>query len=662
MIAEQPDLMPDAIPDTTTPTRPTTTAATRRERIEWLACMIVASIGLVSCLWVVPYIPTMDGPQHVLSAHIENHYSDPGSLYPEYYRILPQFAGKGFALLFAPLESFLPWRVALRLTLSVVALAFAWGFAFVVLSLDRAKPRRATAMLGFLIALPWSFYMGFFQFVVGTTFGLYTLAFVLRRPPTTNARRAILALMLLVQGVCHVFTAILTGAIVMVLAVYTAPKGQRLREVGSMTLVGVPAASLLVLTLRERNIKVSEQQSFQWAFGDRISEFSRWFVPGPGWRAWLLIALAVAGIVATIAMARRGKATPAERALAWLGLAFLLLTVATPLHIPGWQCFAPRFTVLALVLGLALVRLPERAPPRLARAAMPLLTACCVGSNLVSANLHHALVDGCADALSGLDAPLHFEGPRLPIIIDPICGTPRDPAQGPVPRASLAHNTPLLYLVQHGGIGTKMFNGAPSIHAIEFTGTRRPPRPDPRPLLIAQSTFAETDAKLREAAFTELAADGMPFEGVQMVGGRPEDFDLFTRRGYTTEYQHGSLFIGRFEGCPAELVLPAGAVDHEPVYYEYGLFSRSQLNPEPRSFGLRIVKRDAPVVDGAIHVPLGARPCGEIWLRVFWDADDSKSFTPGDKTCANAHGQGRVRANVSRDPRAPTAIGCALPP
>ena len=631
-----------------------------RDTAVWLACMLVASVGLVWSLWVVPYIPTMDGPQHVLSAHIENHYSDPGSLYPEFYRIMPQFAGKGFALLFAPLESILAWRLALRVTLSIIAVAFSWGFALVVLSLDRAHVRRPVALLGILIALPWSFYMGFFQFVVGTTFGLYTLAFVLRRPPTTNARRAVLALMLLVQGVCHIFTAILTGAIVMVLAVAAAPRGQRLREMGKMAIVGLPAAALLGLTLRERNIKVSEQQIFQWSIGERISEFSRWFVPGPGWRAWLLIALAVASIAATLVRARRGKTTPAEHALGWLAFTFLALTIVTPLHIPGWQCFAPRFTILALVLGLSLVRVPEGASPRAARMLVPVLTACCLGSDLVSARLHHQLVDGCADALSGLDAPLHFEGPRLPIIIDPICGTPRDPAEGPVPRASLAYNTPLLYLVEHGGIGTKMFNGAPSIHAIEFVGKRRPPRPDPRPLIIAQSKFVETDPKLREAAFTELAADGMPFEGIQMVGGRPEDFALFDARGYAREFQHGSLYIARFEGCPVELLLPAGALDREPVYYEYGLFSRASLEPEPRSFGVRLVPKDSPVIDGAIHVPLGARPCGEIWVRAFWDVDGSSSFTPGDRACANGqqHWGGRVRANVNRDHR---TVTCATP-
>ena len=63
-----------------------------------------------------------------------------------------------------------------------------------------------------------------------------------------------------------------------------------------------------------------------------------------------------------------------------------------------------------------------------------------------------------------------------------------------------------------------------------------------------------------------------------------------------------------------------------------------------------MLKRDTPLAsDGAIHVALGARPCGDIWVRVFWDVDGSASFTPGDRTCANAGSQGRVRANVSRE-------------
>lgn len=619
----------------------------KRESAAWLACMLIASLGLVYAIWVVPYIPTNDGPQHVLSAHIENHFSDPGSPYPEYYRILPQYAGKGFALLFAPLESFLPWRPALRIALSLLTLGFAWGFAAVVLSLDPS--RRATALLGFPVALSWSLYMGFFPFVAGTTFGLWTLAFTLWRPPTTLWRRAVLSLLLLLQGVCHIFTAGMTGLVVFAIALANAPKGQRLREAGKMSLVGAPAAGLLVLTMFGRRLSESEQQGFHWAMGDRAREISRWFVPGPELRAWLVLALAVVALVAFFARARRGRASATERAFAWLALAFFVLTVVTPLHIPGWQCFAPRFGILALVLALALLRAPEALTARARRALVPLLTALSLVSALISARLHRQLAAGCADQLAGLDLPLQFHGPRLPIGIDWTCATPRDAAAGPVPRALLAYNTPLLYLVEHGGIGTKMFNGTPSIHAIEFVGAKRPPRPDSHPLDIAQSKWFDSDPKLRAAVLTELAADGMPFEGIHVLGGRADDFSVFKERGYATEYERGSVFVARFEGCPAEVLLPPAALDREPVRYEYGLFSKAQLSPEPRVLARGGVPRDALVKDGAIHVPLQTRPCGEIWVRVYWDTDGSSTFTPGDRTCSDAPWEGRLRAVVTPD-------------
>ncbi len=631
----------------------------KREDGEWIACMLVASIGLVYAIWAVPYIPTTDGPQHVLSSHIENHFSDPGSLYPEFYRILPQFAGKGFALIFGPLEALMPWRTALRVALSIIALAFAWGFALLTRSFDRDSDRRPIAMLGFLIALPYSLYMGLFQFVVGTTFGLYILAFVIRRPPTTNGRRAILSLLLLVQGVFHIFTAILTGLIVLVLALVEVPKNQRLREVGRVALIGAPAAVLFALTVVGRNLRASEQQEFLWAMNERFIELWRWFVPGPLLRAVLVVALGVTGIVSALVRARRGKSLPVETALALAALGFFVLVVFAPLHIPGWQFFANRFTIYGIVLALAILRVPDRVSPRLARMSVPAITVLCLASELVSASFHRRLSAACSDALAGLDEPMHFEGTRLPIVIDPSCGTPRDSPYGPVPRASLAYNIPLLYLVEHGGIGTRMFNGTPSIHAIEFTGTRRPPPPPKRPLEVAQSRFVETDPKLRESAFTELAADAMAFEGVQIVGGRPEDFALFNRRGYVTEYLRGSSFIGRFEGCPAELLLPAGAFDGNPVFFEYGLFSRAFLEKEPRSFSVLPVPPDAPVVDGVTHVPLAARPCGEIWVRVFGDVDGSSSFTPGDRTCANGRWEGRIRANVTREH---ATVRCLLPP
>ena len=619
----------------------------KRDGVEWLACMVLASIGLVYCLWVVPYIPTHDGPQHIFSAHVENHYSEPGSRYPDFYQVLPQFAAKGFAIVYGPLENALPWRVALRVTFSLMTLAFAWGFALVVLAVDRT--RRPTAMLGFVIALPWSLYMGSFAFVIGTTLGMYTVASVIHRPPATGGRRAVLALLLLLQGVAHLFSAMLTGVIVLVLATVAAPKGTRLREIGRMAMVGAPVLALLAFTLRERNLRASEQQVFQWSVTERLGEISRWFVPGPGVRGWLVIGVLCAAIGTTLAHARRGRASPTEQALAWLALAFLVLTLVAPLHMPGWQFLAPRFALDAMVLGLAVARPPQGISPRTTRALVPLVTVLCLCSSLVSAGLHRRLANGCADALAGLDAPLRLTGPRLPFVLHHHCGVPLDPAESEVPGAAMAENTPLLYLIDHGGIGTRVFNGTPSIFAIGFIASSFPPPPAPRALAIAQSEWFGRDPNLTASVLTELAADGMPFDGIHFLGGRPSDFAVFNERGYVTEFQGDSLFIARFEGCPAELLLPPEALGADPVSYEYGLFSRTNLAPEPRTFGIGLVRHDTPVVGGVVHVPLRGRPCGEIWVRVVWDADRSSTFTPGDRTCENADTQGRLRAHVSRD-------------
>ncbi|MDB4935253.1 MAG: hypothetical protein JWP87_2225 [Labilithrix sp.] len=631
----------------------------KRDTALWLVCMLVASVGLVASLWVVPYIPTADGPQHVLSAHIENHFSDAGSPYPDYYRVLPQYAGKGFSLVFGPLESMLPWRLALRLTLSLMALAFAWGFALVVLALDgaRAEKRRPIAMLGFLIALPWALYMGFFAFVIGTTLGLYTLAFVLHRPPATAARHALLAFLLLLQGVCHVFTAILTGAVVAVLLVADAPAGARLRAVGRAALASAPAIGLLGLTFLERNMHASQHQPHaEWELGARASELSRWFVPGAGFGGWLVMGLVVGGLATTLLRVRRKEAVPAtEQRVAWLGLALLLLTLLAPIHVPSWQLMAPRFALLAAVLGLALLRVPERLSPRAKTALVPTVTALCLGWDLASAKLHRDLATGCGQALAGLDAPLHFEGPRLPVILDGFCGAPPEHAESPVPWAAMAFNSNLLYLVDHGGVAAKLFNGAPSIHAIAFRGSRMPPPPDPRAQSFAGTHWDAQDPKLREGVLTELAANGMPFEGIQVVGGGAADFAVFTRRGYVPEYQNASLLIARYEGCPAELVLPAGALDRESVYFEYGLFSRYMITDEPRALAKTAVDRHSPSREDGIHVPLPGRPCGDVWLRVVWDTEGSSSFSPGDRACANAGPDGRFVATVSA---AHPAVAC----
>jgi hypothetical protein len=611
----------------------------KRDSAELLGCMLLASAALVWAIWVVPYIPTADGPQHVFSAHVENHYADPGSIYPDYYRILPEYASKGFALVFGPLEAMLPWRVALRITWSIVALALAWGFAGVVLAIDRT--RRANALLGFAVALPWSMYLGFFPFVIGTALGLFTLAFVIAKPPENPARLAIASALLFAQAVSHVFSAALTGVVVAVILIGGAQ--QRVRAIGRIAIVGAPAFSILALSVTGRRAQETSA-ALEWGLATRAEEISRYFCPGPSWRGWIVIALVVFGLGATLVR----RAPPLERRIAWIGVAFFLLTLLSPIHLPAWQLAAPRFAGMATLLGIALVGIPHgQGAPRpdtpetrlrplrasrsaaVARALVPVACAVSLASSLVYARLNRELAAGCADALAGLDAPLHFSGPRFPIVIGGYCGAPRDRAASPVPWAAMAHNVNLLYLVDHGGVAARLFNGVPSAHAIAFAGSRMPPPPDPHAReMIVTPRYAE-DPPVRDALLTELAADGMPFEGIHVVGARPNDIALFRARGYVTELEHGSLLVARFEGCQAELDVPPGAVS-----FSYGLFSPLIVRDTPRVLANVPLDRAA----AGTHVPIPGRPCGPIWIRVALE---------GDRSCEVVATPSRARPVVS---------------
>ena len=47
---------------------------------------LVLGALLVRSLFAVPYLPTNDGPEHVMASHMEDHFADPGTLYADRLR------------------------------------------------------------------------------------------------------------------------------------------------------------------------------------------------------------------------------------------------------------------------------------------------------------------------------------------------------------------------------------------------------------------------------------------------------------------------------------------------------------------------------------------------------------------------------------------------
>ena len=161
--------------------------AGRADVVYYVALAVSFGLGLAT-LWSVDYLPTSDGPQHIFIGHAENLYSDPGTIYGKQFVPQLQFAGRGFALWWTPLEPLLGFRDATRVVLS---LFYSWCFAgYALLVHALGKPRRWLALLGCGVALCWPLYMGFFPYYAGIGIGLMLLGFVARR--ATFDRRAAL--------------------------------------------------------------------------------------------------------------------------------------------------------------------------------------------------------------------------------------------------------------------------------------------------------------------------------------------------------------------------------------------------------------------------------------------------------------------------------------
>ena len=119
--------------------------ASRADVVYYGALAVSFALGMAT-LWCVDYLPTNDGPQHIFLGHAENLYSEPNAVYGR--QLIPQlqFAGRGFALWWNPLEPLLGFRDATRVVLS---LFYSWSFAgYVLLVHALGKSRRWLALLG----------------------------------------------------------------------------------------------------------------------------------------------------------------------------------------------------------------------------------------------------------------------------------------------------------------------------------------------------------------------------------------------------------------------------------------------------------------------------------------------------------------------------------
>ncbi len=582
--------------------------------------MLVLSVLAARAAWTASYIPTNDGPQHILSTHIENHYSDPDK--PFYAATLlpaPQFAYKGFSVLYGPLEKAFGWRDGLRIATAIMVLASAWAFAACVLAFE--PKRRFVAYFGFVLAWMWPLYMGFFAHVVGTAVGFAVLAFAIRAKELDARRVAIITAGFAVQSVAHAWTATLSWPLLVVLLLARAEPAKRLRVIGMACVFALPLA-IIGVGVAYYQLGLSAPRHAI-ALGERLATFPRILAPGPSWRAWLVVACVLGAAVA--AGWRVKRFAPVERAAFALGVALLVLGVLLPRDVFNWQFFAPRLAPIGAALVLFVTPLELVRPVAAGAASFALAAA----SMFVSADFNRSLADGCADALGGLDAPIQRRFISLPIVLDAYCAMPADPKQSSVPYNAPLSKVGALYAAAQGGTTPYLFIGSPAVHAF----MNRKDSSLPVPILdeeVVQAATAQRvfhdDPKYRRAILRDALWFGMSYEGILIAGAEPRDVDLVKDVGFELDYARGSFLAGHFHACSFEVVVPAEtsavAVAASP----------------PDGSGPVADLPLAPLGDGRFRVE--PAPCGDIALHV--------RALPSGRRCATADGHTRVRATIAR--------------
>lgn len=615
----------------------TAAGSPKREIVAWWLAFVVASALLVAAQWSVPYLPTNDGPQHVLIGHIQNNYV-PGSIYVA--QLVPNLKVTyyGFDALFMPLEAALGWQDALRLSLSIITLLFAWGFVALARSLDpRSVPW--VGLLGFPLALSWHLYGGFFAYLAASGLGLWIVAW--GRSARSVVGRAALGLALFVQAIAHIFAFMLTFGVLLLAVTTTSGEGdgarweRRWRAVWPLLLLGVPELALGGATFLGTFEKTNFVQDFSWLGPLELAhQLPTLMFPGPSWRAWLSFGLLVVAACAVFRAKRWRSLTTQRRTFAVLGAAFLMLALVAPFNLPTWQFFSPRMLPLGLALLLAGLG------PFSLRAGCGLALAVAVWLS-VSIAFHRDLAQRYGDAIAGLFAPVQWKGVVMPVPLEATAGLPTDPNRSPLPYIAPLTHWPALYAAAHGGFEPYLFVGGTAVHAF---GPRRPagvevPLFDPAYLfsITNQAEFA-WDQRLRRRLQAEVASLAVRYEAVAVMGARPSDRELWRDWGFRADWQQGSVLFTRFAGCRIALRVTDMPDDAGLSRLEVA------IDPAPPALGFDLALAARRSVDQALE--LAHLPCGHVSLEPYVDLDRSGKPSSRDRFCREAGPDGRFHVTI----------------
>ena len=146
----------------------------------------VCAGAMIALLWSFEYLPLVDLPQHVAQLSYWVHHDDPAFGFGDQFRLMfsPYLVGYGLARVAGLV---MPPGPAIKLVITVAVIALPWSMARL---LRHVGTDRWWALLGFPLALGFSFQWGFFSWIVAVPLFLLALPSTLSYAQRPTARGA----------------------------------------------------------------------------------------------------------------------------------------------------------------------------------------------------------------------------------------------------------------------------------------------------------------------------------------------------------------------------------------------------------------------------------------------------------------------------------------
>lgn len=590
----------------------------------WVALTIAALLA-AWCVLGVAYVPTHDGPQHILMAEVAGQLDAPGRGWAAHFELGAPVTALGFHLPYQLTP--VAWGWAHRTSATLLGLILLYGVGF-ALAVRRFRGRWTIgACVGMALAFQWTIWMGFFPFFAGCALGLCALGVHRTRERGLGASDFATSALLCASAVAHIFPAALFGAVVLALELAASRRRGLLRAFA----IGVPALIVLGLTYVLALDTHATHDPLDWpSRAAALTTLPRMFACGPAWR-WAAPWIAL--VVGMVWVARRTgdqdedrHALPAK--VLWgAGAVIALVALVAPLSAFGWQLFAPRFAAIGLPLGVVALLALARGT-RTERVVNLVVVLWTVASMADTLAYHRHLEQESRALLARMEDAPEQPGARLALTFAPQLDAPLSREARRVPYALPWKNAAVLLSAARGGVPAGFYGFIPGMHPVierPDVETRRPPTPGHNYYIALVEAQGAGDAQREAALIAELGAAAAAWDDV-LVSGPQRWIDATLERGFSVVAgaPDSGAVVARFEGCAARVRVPPSPTPAR-VLVQVGwapLLTPSAGGAFP-----------VPPSPEPTALPVPAAPCGPVRVWVVDDRDGDGRLSGPDRVC-----------------------------